>query len=99
MFAYYAQKHKTLIEQAAQERDVLAWQTGLYVLQAVAVNFNGAFGKKGAAKIKYPEVPMYVEEHNEQLKAKKQEREVARSYANFIAAAQRMGKLTNEAAS
>lgn len=89
----YAFKYKSLQEQQVQERDTLAWLIGYYVFQAVAINFASAFGKRGAPKPSYPELPMYVAEHNEQMKAKKQERELMRSYNNFIAAAQSMGKL------
>ena len=93
LFWLYANRYKQNIEKETQERDVLAWLTGQYVLQAVGINFAAAFGRRGAPKPKYPEMPMYVAEHNEQAKAKKQERDMMRSYQNFIAAAQQMGKL------
>ena len=95
MLYFYAKRYKYEQEQAIQERDTLAWLTGQYVLQAVAINFASAFGKRGTPRPKYPELPMYVAEHNEQAKAKKQERDMMRSYQNFIAAAQSMGKLQN----
>lgn len=86
-------RFKTNQEQQLQERDTLAWLTGQYVMQAISINLASAFGKQGAPKPNYPELPMYVAEHNEQAKAKKQERDMMRSYNNFIAAAQSMGKL------
>lgn len=93
MFYVYAKAYKSALERSAQEQDVQAWLTGQYVLQAVAVNFNAAFGKKGSPKVTYPEIPYHLAEHNEQAKIKKRERELMRSYNNFIAAAQAMGKL------
>ena len=93
MFYVYAKAYKSALERSAQEKDIQAWLIGQYVLEAVAVNFNAAFGKKGASKISYPEIPHHLAEHNEQAKIKKQERELMRSYNNFIAAAQAMGKL------
>lgn len=93
LFWWYANRYKQQQDKEAQERDTLAWLTGQYVMSGVAVIFADAFGKRGAPKPKYPEMPMYVAEHNEQAKAKKQERDMMRSYNNFIAAAQLMGKL------
>lgn len=93
IFYWHALKYRHKQEQDAQERDALAWLIGLYVHQAITVNFAAAFGKRGAPKPSYPELPAYVAEHNEQAKSKKQERDVLRSYNNFIAAAQSMGKL------
>lgn len=95
LFFAYANRHKVREERKTQEQDAVAWLVGQYVLQAVAVNFAHAFGKPGSSKPKYPEIPMYVAEHNEQAKAKKKERDLMRSYNNFIAAAQQMGKLKN----
>lgn len=93
MFYACAKTYKTKTEQLAQERDTLAWLTGQYVLAALNVTFSYAFGKKGAPKGSYPELPFYVQEHNEMANRKKQERDLQRSYNNFIAAAQFMGKL------
>lgn len=92
-FWAYAYRYKQMLEKERQEQDTLAWLIGQYVLQAVHINFASAFGKRGAPKPKYPEMPVYVGEHNESAKAKREERETMRSYNNFIAAAQRMGKL------
>lgn len=99
IFYVTAKHYKALQEQAAQERDVSAWLTGQYVLSAISVNFAHAFGKAGHPKPKYPEMPLYVQEHDEQAQIKKRERDMLRSYNNFIAAAQAMGKLSNGAAS
>lgn len=93
MLYFYAFRYKQTYDNRAQEQDTLAWLVGQYVLCAIAVNFSSAFGKRGAPKSKYPDMPMYVAEHNEQAKIKKQERDMMRSYNNFIAAAQSMGKL------
>ena len=93
LFFAYAKQYKMKTEQQAEERDTLAWLTGQYVLAALGVTFSYALGKKGAPKPSYPEMPLYVQEHNERAKHEKQEREIRRSYQNFIAAAQRMGKL------
>lgn len=93
LFYAYAKVYKTKTERLAEERDTLAWLTGQYVLAALNVTFSYAFGKKGAPKSSYPDAPIYVQEHNEQAKRRKQERDLQRSYNNFIAAAQSMGKL------
>lgn len=92
MFFGVARLFKRKRDERFSEMDTQAWLIGAYVLNAVSINFNAAFGKKGAPKQKYPEAPMFAEQNSEEAKMKKQEREMKRSHANFLAAVQMMGK-------
>lgn len=98
LFYVLAKKYKIDTENAIIERDTIAWLTGQYVLSALGVTLGNAFAKRGHPKLTYPEMPFYVQEHDEMAKAKKRERDLMRSYNNFIAAAQSMGKLSGGAA-
>mgnify|MGYP003316312578 CR=1 FL=1 len=89
MMVPYAELYKQQIRTDFLEKDTLAWLIGSYVCTAIGMNFNAAFGKKGSQnKIKYPDKPMFIDEFDEKARQKKQEREVMRSYNNFLAAVQ-----------
>jgi len=84
---YYDKKSKADFA----EQDTLAWMIGSYVSTAIASNLNSAFGKKGSKTITYPTQPVFVCEIDDTAKAKKQERQMAKFEANFLAAAHNMG--------
>lgn len=96
MFYAYAKRYKDARIQKAKELDMLAWLIGMYTCSALAAGFGK---EKGKPAPKYPDKPIFVEQNDEKLKAKRQEQEMLRSYNNFIAAAQMMGKLSTGAAS
>lgn len=72
-----AQKNKMIGE------DLLAWNTGRYVMLGVGVVLSQAFSKNGNAK--YPAEPMLAIELDEKLAEQKRERELRKQHADFLA--------------
>lgn len=98
MMVPYAQLYKQKLRDDFVQNDTSAWLIGSYVCTAVATNLVNAFGKKGAKRIEYPNRPMFIDEFDEQAEQRKKEREVRRSYLNFLAAVQANGLKIEEAA-
>lgn len=72
--------------------DMNAWLAGQYSLVAFAKVMSDSFSKKGSpSRVKYPEEPMYTTAFDERAKLKKEEREVKKSYNNFMATVRAMG--------
>lgn len=65
--------------------DVLAWNTGRYVMLGVGVVLDQAFSKNSTAE--YPHEPLLALELNEQLAEQKRERELMQQYNAFLAVA------------
>lgn len=68
--------------------DMLAWNTGRYVLMAVGVVLSQAFNKNSQAK--YPHEPLIGPELDEELVKAKRERELIASRDGFVALAAAM---------
>lgn len=77
---------KIAAKNKAIANDVLAWNTGRYVMVAVSTVLSHAFSKSSTAK--YPEEPALAYELDEELKRQKQERELIRQRDSFLALAQ-----------
>jgi hypothetical protein len=65
--------------------DVLAWNTGRYVMAGVGVVLSQAFSKNSQAE--YPTEPLLALELNEQLAEQKRERELMQQHNAFLAVA------------
>lgn len=63
--------------------DLLAWNTGRYVMFAVGVVLSQVFSKSSNAK--YPSEPMIATELDEKLAEQKRERELQKAHADFLA--------------
>ncbi len=71
--------------------DLLAWNTGRYVMMAVGVVLSQAFSKNSQAK--YPPEPLIGPELDAELAERKRERELIAARDGFLAlAAAMMGK-------
>lgn len=67
--------------------DLLAWNTGRYVMVGVGVVLSQAFSTGSSAK--YPSEPLIAAELDERLAENKRERELRQMEANFLAMARR----------
>jgi hypothetical protein len=67
--------------------DLLAWNTGRYVMLAVGVVLSQAFSRSSSAK--YPVEPIIAAELDEKLAENRRERELRQMEANFLAMARR----------
>ena len=66
--------------------DLLAWNTGRYVMVGVGVVLSQAFsGKKSTAR--YPSEPLIAAELDDALAEQKRERELVKAQADFLAVA------------
>lgn len=72
------------------KNDLLAWNTGRYVMMGVGVVLSQAFSKNSTAK--YPNEPLIATEIDEALAEQKREREVRRAHADFLAFATALGQ-------
>jgi hypothetical protein len=70
---------------AAIMNDVLAWNTGRYVMAGVGVVLSQAFSKSSQAK--YPSEPLLALELDEKLAEQKRERELIQQRDSFLAVA------------
>jgi hypothetical protein len=67
--------------------DLLAWNTGRYVMLGVGVVLSQAFSRSSSAK--YPSEPLIAAELDEKLAENRRERELRQMEANFLAMARR----------
>ncbi len=77
----------------AMDADVLAWNTGRYVLLAVSTVLSQAFSRSSTAK--YPSEPIVATELDEKLAAQKRERELIKQRDGFLALAFAMANRNN----
>lgn len=56
-----------------ENEDYNAWVSGLYVKSAIEATIGNVFKEKGAQPIEYPAKPYYLQEQEEQQRAKKRE--------------------------
>lgn len=66
-------------------QDMVAWNTGRYVMMGVGVVLSQAFSKSSSAK--YPSEPLIGPELDEKLAEQKRERELRAMHAAFLARA------------
>ena len=74
------------------KNDLLAWNTGRYVMIGVGVVLSQAFSKSSSAK--YPSEPLIAAEIDEQLAEQKRVRELEKAQADFLAFAAMLSKKT-----
>ena len=63
--------------------DLLAWNTGRYVMVGVGVVLSQAFSKSSTAK--YPTEPLIAAELDDRIAEQKRERELRKAEADFLA--------------